>query len=122
MSSYHILTANGKGISYRLDVEYHIPVPDETMPLTGTALRSLLSSDADIDKTSTIADAGELTQLGNGEILKVLQSTRVHELKTNVQIRNAVRSRYDELAVNAVDNLRKRYRAYGFNETKGVEF
>lgn len=122
MSSYHILTANGKGISYRLDVEYHIPVPDETMPLTGSALRTLLSNDVDIDKISTIADGGELTQLGNGEILKVLQSIKIHEAKSNVEIRETIRSRYDELAVKAIDRLREKYRAYGFNETKGVEF
>lgn len=122
MSSYHILTANGKGISYRLDVEYHIPVPDETMPLTGSALRTLLSNDVDIDKISTIADGGELTQLGNGEILKVLQSIKIHEAKSNVEIRDTIRSRYDELAVKAIDRLREKYRAYGFNETKGVEF
>lgn len=122
MSSYHILTASGKGISYRLNVEYHTPVPVETLPLTGFALRDLLANDPDIDKTSAIADSGELTQLANGEILKVLQSIKIHEAKSNVEIRDTIRSRYDELAVKALDRLREKYRGYGFNETKGVEF
>lgn len=122
MSSYHILNATGKGIRYSLQVEFHIPIPDDTISLTNSLLRTLISNDSEIDKTSTIADGTELTQMTNGEVVKVSKNVSSHQANTNIQMRDKVRERYTELAVSVVDDLKAKYKGKGFNETAGVEF
>lgn len=122
MASYHILYSGGEEGSFYFNVEFHIPVPDEVLPLTGANIRTLLIVDDFYIKTSNIADVGELGAIADGELVIISENVKVNSNLSNAQIRNKIRDRYDELEVIAINNLRLRYKGYSFQETKGSDF
>lgn len=122
MASYHVLKASGKGIKYALTVEFHIPIQDDTLPLTGASLRALISGDSEVEKTSSVATPTEITAMEGGQIIKITQNVSSHEAKTNAQMRDKIRATYTDLAVSIPVSLKAKYKGYGFSETEGVEF
>lgn len=122
MASYHVLYATGSGTKYGLSVEYHLPVPSEVIPLTGANLQTLLANDSDYEKTSNVATGQELTDLVAGALIKITERLNTNSNKSDAAIRAEVRSRYDLLAVEAINTLRKKYKATGFEESKGADF
>ena len=123
MGSYHVLYGSGdNGSNYSVEVEYHIPVPNEAN-LAGTInIRAAVAQDSAYDKTSNQATAVELTQLANGEIVKIVEPYRLNKDRPLVDHRAKVRARYDELITNAINTLKGKYAFYQFSETKGVNF
>ena len=122
MASYHVISATGKYGNYRVDVEFHIPIPDEQNTTSTSTLRDALVADPDVDKTTTVGTAQEQTDMATGNIFKHLESVLTHEAKTLAQKRADIRARYDDLAVSVVDQIRSKYAFTNFEEIKGVDF
>lgn len=122
MSSYHVVSATGKGGNYHIGVEFHIPIPVESNTTNTSTLRDALIADSTVDKTTTVGTPQEQTDMTAGVILKHFESVLVHEDKTLAQKRAAIRDRYDELVIMVLDEVRRKYAFTAFAEEKGVDF
>lgn len=122
MGSYHVLNTRGTGPNFAVDVEYHLPVPDEMNQTNTINIRAALAADDDFEKTSDQATAGELTQLQSGELAKWVESFTLNENRPLTDHRQAARDRYNELAVQGPAFLHAKYRFLAFTEQSGVDF
>ena len=122
MASYHILETTGNNQDFSVVVEYHIAIPSEQNLTSTIDIQTALANDAEIDKTSVVASAAELTAMANGQLLKITEKSDYNSNHNLADHRAKIRARYDALAISGVDYIRRRYRFTNFSETKGVDF
>lgn len=113
MSNYHITTGLDDGNSFT--VVFHIPVPGENNA-AGINLRAAISTEqGTVTSQVKNLDAGEQTQLNDGEIFEYVEVFHTNPGETLAQKRNKIDTRYSNLIAPVQNRLRERFAYWGFS-------
>jgi hypothetical protein len=120
MSNYHVRAQNETERS--ASIIFHIPIPTENNG-AGVALRTALSeyikpqqddgSFGEFNSRLQGIDAGELTQLRNGELYEHYATMSFSEGDTNAQKKTKIEDRYAALTTGALNKIRKILKFWG---------
>lgn len=114
MANYHVLEGSNAGDSYR--VVFHVSVPDELNKTGNKNIRTALSEDSSINKTSVIpgVEVTEQTDLTNGVLYEHVETFSTHSEHTLASERSRLDARYTELTTSVANALRRRYAFWKF--------
>lgn len=117
MSNYHVLNQHQK--EHKVSVVFHVPIPDQAN-FAGVNLRVatkqfLESTVETITSRCPFIDAGELTQLQNGELFEFVDEIDVDNLLTKAERKAQLDARFAAISAIVAARVEKELDFWGFS-------
>jgi len=117
MSNYHVLNQHQK--EHRVSVVFHVPIPDQNN-FAGVNLRVavkqfLESTVETITSQCPFIDAGELTQLQNGELFEFVDEIDVDNLSTKAERKAQLDARFATISAIVAARVEKELDFWGLS-------